>query len=179
MLSKTTRILNILNILSWIIFTGLSIFAGAILFNVIFTLFINPEDAKTFQRGIDLASIYAVGKGFFAIVALLMAFAAALKAYMFYLIIKALKALDLVEPFSSRVGGYILRIAYVALFIGILSMAGITFTEWLTDQHIKLPEMHNYIGGGGVFLLMGIILFVIAQIFKKGIELQSENALTV
>ena len=107
-----------------------------------------------------------------------MAFAAALKAYMFYLIIKALKALDLVQPFSSRVGGYILRIAYVALFIGILSMAGITFTEWLTDQHIKLPEMHNYIGGG-VFLLMGIILFVIAQIFKKGIELQSENALTV
>ena len=179
MLSKTGRMLNIMNILSWTIFTALSIFTGSILFNIIYTLFVHPVDAKYFQRGIDLSHLYAYGAGHFSLVTLLMALAAAMKAYLFFLIIKAIKALDLVQPFSSQVGGYILRIAYVALIIGILSVAGISYTEWLEEQGVKLPEMHNYLGGGGVFLLMGIILFVIAQIFKKGIELQSENALTV
>ena len=179
MLSSTNRMLTILNILSWIVFIGLSLFTGSILFNIIFTLFINPIDAKYFQSDMDMSYLYSYGKGHFATVTLLMALAAALTAYLFYLIIKALKALNLVQPFSNEVGWYILRIAYVALLIGALSWVGIGYTSWLPAPSVRLPEMHNYLGGADVFLLLGLILFVIAQIFKKGIEIQSENALTV
>jgi uncharacterized membrane protein len=35
------------------------------------------------------------------------------------------------------------------------------------------------IGGADVWLLMGFVILVFAIIFKKGIELQSENDLTV
>ena len=34
-------------------------------------------------------------------------------------------------------------------------------------------------GGADVWLFMGIILLVIAQIFKRGVEIQSENELTI
>jgi len=35
------------------------------------------------------------------------------------------------------------------------------------------------LGGADVWLFMGVTLFVIAQIFKRGIEIQTENELTV
>ena len=89
------------------------------------------------------------------------------------------RMLNILNILSWIIGRYIFKMAYVALLIGVLSWLGITFTGWIMEQGIKLPEMHNYLGGGGVFLLMGIILYIIAHIFKKGIELQTDNALTV
>jgi hypothetical protein len=35
------------------------------------------------------------------------------------------------------------------------------------------------IGGADVWLFMGVTLLVIGQIYKKGIEIQTENELTV
>jgi hypothetical protein len=35
------------------------------------------------------------------------------------------------------------------------------------------------LGGSDVWIFMSVILFVIAQIFRRGIEIQSENELTV
>jgi len=43
-----------------------------------------------------------------------------------------------------------------------------------------MPDtQHLHLGGADVWLFMGVILFVIAQIFKRGIEIQRENELTV
>jgi hypothetical protein len=36
-----------------------------------------------------------------------------------------------------------------------------------------------HLGGADVWLFMGVILYIIAQIFKRGIEIQAENELTV
>ena len=36
-----------------------------------------------------------------------------------------------------------------------------------------------HLGGADVWLFMAVILFIIAQIFKRGIEIQTENELTV
>ena len=43
-----------------------------------------------------------------------------------------------------------------------------------------MPEVQYLrLGGADVWLFMGVILFVLAQMFKRGIEIQSENDLTV
>jgi len=108
-----------------------------------------------------------------------MVLVAAIKAYMFYLTILIFKTLNMVKPFSSEIERYIFKMGYVVLLIGVLSCLGIQYSGWLVQQGVKLPEMYKYFGGGDVFLMMGVILFVIAQIFKRGIEIQSENELTV
>ena len=47
-------------------------------------------------------------------------------------------------------------------------------------QGVEMPDVqHLRIGGSDVWLFMGVILFVIAQIFKRGIEIQTENELTI
>ena len=104
---------------------------------------------------------------------------AAIKAYMFYLILSIFKILNLVQPFSKEVGRLIFKISFVALVVGILSLSGFQYSEWLVRQHVLLPEMYTFFGGGDVFLFMAATLFVIALVFKRGIEIQSENELTV
>jgi Protein of unknown function (DUF2975) len=176
---KTKRFLTILNVLSWVIFTGLCIQAGAFLVNIFYSLAVNPVAAKYFQKGIDLSSLYLVGARYFFAETLLMVLVAVMKAYMFYQIILIFKVLNMVQPFSKEVGRLIFNISYVALVIGLLSWMGFEYSDWLVRQHVKLPNMYRYFGGADVFVLMAVALFVIAQVFKRGIEIQSENDLTV
>ena len=177
---ETKKMLQILNVIAWTLFILLCIQAGVFLFNTVFTLFINPVDSKYFQRGeIDLSNLYAFSTASFLVVALLMALVAAVKAYMFYLIILIFKTLNIMKPFSSEVGRLIFKIAYVALFICVLSWAGTQYSEWLLKQGVKLPLMYKYFGGADVFLMMGVLLFTVAQVFKRGMEIQTENDLTV
>lgn len=177
---ETKKILKILNIISWMFFILLSIQAGIFLFNAFYTLAINPIDAKYFQRGeIDFSDLYAFGRWPFFAETFIMILVASIKAYMFYVSILIFKALNMVKPFSREVGRYIFKISYVALLIGLLSWSGMLYSGWLLRQGVKLPVMYKYFGGGVEFLMMGAMLFIIAQVFKRGIEIQSENELTV
>jgi len=178
-MEKTTQILKILNVLAWMIFVLLSIQAGAFLFNVFFSLVINPVGAKYFQRDIDLSNLYAFSTLSFFAETLMMVLVATIKAYLFYLIVLIFKTLNIIKPFSVDVERFIFKMSYVALVIGALSLFGIRYSEGLIERGVKLPEMYKYFGGGDVFLMMAAILFVIAQVFKRGIEIQSENDLTV
>lgn len=175
----TKQVLTILNVLSWLIFIGLCVLSGTILFNIIYTLAINPVDAKYFQPGLDLSGLYAHGTRFFLAETLGMTLVAAMKAYIFYVIILIFQALNLVQPFSRKVGRLIFRMSYVSLLIGVLSGLGIRYNIWLIQRGIWMPDIARYFGGFDVFLMMGAALYVIAQIFQRGIEIQSENELTV
>lgn len=179
---STKQMLKILYILSWIIFIGVCIEAGGIICTALFTLVLNPADAKHLWQQIDLSGLYKYDPGYFFVVTLLISIAAVMKACMFYLIVKILhdKKLNMNQPFSREVGHFILRLSYLALGIGLFSWWGVKYCEWLVKQGVKMPDIQYLrIGGADVWLFMGVILFVIAQIFKRGIEIQSENELTV
>jgi hypothetical protein len=103
----------------------------------------------------------------------------ALKAYIFYLVIKIFLKLNLHKPFSTEVSVLISRISHVALEIGIITLIANGYCEWVIKRGVGLPDLGAYLNGAVEFLLLGGIIFLIAQIFKKGIEIQSENELTV
>ncbi len=175
---STQQVLKILYILSWILFIGLCIEAGSFVFNAFFTMVVNPENANYF----DLTSLYQYDRGNFLAELLLMTIVGVMKALMFYLIVKIFydKKLNLSHPFNKEVGHLILMLSYLSLGIGLFSFSGVNYTEWLVKLGVKMPaaESLNF-GGADVWLFMGVILLVIAQIFKRGVEIQSENELTV
>lgn len=179
---STKQILNFLNVLSWIIFLGLCIEAGGIIFNSIFTHFINPVAAKKFWEGIDFSGLYSFDFGHFFAIVVIMSIVAILKALMFYQIVKTLsyRKLNLSEPFSKELRTVIINIAYIVLAIGIFSKFGIGYSQWIAEKNISMPKTEKMgFDGSGVWLFMSVILFVIAQIFRRGIELQEENNLTI
>lgn len=179
----TNQILKVLEILSWIIFIGLCIEAGGITVNTFITLFINPAAVENFWDGADyLSGLYKFDQGYFLIIALIMVIVAVLKAIMFYLIIKLFseKKLNISQPFSLELRHFILNLSYLALGIGLFSHCGAEYSRWLTQQNSISADLQSLdIAGADVWLFMAVILFVIVQIVKRGIEIQNENDLTI
>jgi hypothetical protein len=179
----TNQILKVLQILSWIIFLGLCIEAGGIAVNTIITLFINLPGVENFWEGSDhLAGLYRFDSGYFLVITLIMTIVAVLKAIIFYLIVKlfAKKNLNFSRPFSAELMHFISKLSYLALGIGLFSYYGFKYFVWLTKQGVKTADLQSlHIAGADVWLFMAVILFVIAQIVKRGIEIQNENDLTV
>ena len=152
------------------------------MFNTFFTLAINPVDAKHFWPGVDLSGLYAWDRGYFMIETGLMCAVAVLRCWIFWLIVKILheRKVDLHRPFNKEMGRFIARISWLALFTGLISWWGANYAAWFVQRGVKMPELQYLrIGGADVWLFMGVVLYVIAQIFKRGIEIQSENELTV
>ncbi|MHC1702503.1 MAG: DUF2975 domain-containing protein [Tenuifilaceae bacterium] len=180
--TTTKQMLNVLHIVAWIIFIGLCVNAGGILFNAFYTLVINPIAANNFWGKIDLSSLINFDKGYFVTVALLMSIVTIMKAILFYLIVKILhdKKLNLLQPFNIEMKRFISNMSYLALGIGLFSYSGANYSKWFVTQGVTMPDAQSLeFGGADVWLFMGTTLLIIAQIFKRGIEIQTENELTV
>ncbi|MBZ5858459.1 DUF2975 domain-containing protein [Flavihumibacter profundi] len=178
----TGQILNVLAVLSWIIFIGVCIEAGGFISNTVYTMVINPKGASNFWEGNDLSPLYNFDRGYFLVQTSIMCIVAMMRATIFYLIIKMLqdKKLNMSQPFNKDVLRVILNIAYLALGIGLFSWWGVKHAAWFTQQGVKMPDIQYLrLGGADVWLFMGVTLIVIAQVFRRGIEIQTENELTV
>jgi hypothetical protein len=105
-----------------------------------------------------------------------------MKALLFYLIVRMFynKKLNMARPFIPELPRVLNHIAWLCLGIGLFSFWGIRRAEWIESQGVAMPEAEQLrIGGADVWLFMAVVLFVIAQVFKKGNELQTESDLTV
>ncbi|MXN89893.1 DUF2975 domain-containing protein [Flavobacterium sp. Sd200] len=178
----TAQMLKILYVFAWIIFVGLCIEAGGFIFNAVYTVTVNPSGAGHFWEKIDLSGLYSYDVGHYLVQTFFMTLVGLMKALLFYLIIKLLhdKKLNMENPFNKEVGSFIFNVSYLSLFIGGFSHWGAEYAQWFVSKDIAMPDAQFLgLGGADVWLFMGVVLLIIAQIFKRGIELQEENELTV
>ena len=179
---STKQILRILLVISWIIFAGLGIEAVGFITKTFANLVLPPEQAAKFWRQADLTALYRYNQSHYITLASLVIITTVLKALMFYFIVRILhsKELNLSRPFNDVVGRFVIMIAYLALGIGMFSYWGSKFSEEIISKGVAIPDIQALrLGGADVWLFMGVTLLVIAQIFKRGIEIQTENELTV
>jgi len=177
----TRQLLNLLNIISWIIFIGLCIDAGGYIFNTFYALS-KPVAAQHFWKGVNLSALYSTDKGHFITQGILISITALMKAGIFYLIIYLFydKKFNISRPFSASVSRLIFNISYLCFGAAVFSFWGMKYAAWIEAKNIVMPDIHKIgLGGSDIWLFMAIVLLVIGQVFKKGTELQTENDLTV
>jgi len=178
MKTKNDLILIVLNVVSWIIFIGLSIEAGGLIVNFAFSVF-KPEIVGSLYQKLDLSSLYQQSKwAFFGMYGFVL-FIAVLKAILFYIVIMLPYKLDLSKPFSSFIAKKITQISYYTFSIGILSFIAQQTAKNLTHHGFEIDKLSQFWVDSQAFILMAAIIYVIATIFKKGVEIQNENDLTV
>lgn len=180
MKSKTKQILNVLRVLSWIIFFGLCIQTGGILFTFIYSFF-NPLVAQNIHLGLDLSNLYNADIGNYSAIVSCLIILSGLKGFIFYLVIKIFLTIDFQNPFTHKLVSLLARISYFSFAIWLVALIGNNFTEWLIKNVTESSELNlqNHFGGGTEFFFLGMIVFIISQVFKRGIELQSESELTI
>ncbi|WP_333695467.1 DUF2975 domain-containing protein [Flavobacterium sp.] len=178
MSKNNETILKGLHVMSWIIFLGLCIEAGALIFNWIYAYF-NPVVSQNLYKGLDLSDMYENQYPHFTGLMSFVVMGAILKAYLFYLVIKIFLKLNWVKPFDREIANRIEKISYEAVAIAVLSFIAQKYTTHLIHKGYEVSDVANFWSDTPAFLMMAAILYIIAQVFKKGIELQNENDLTV
>ena len=181
MKTQTEKILNILRVIAWIGYVGsiaMTVIAG------IFTIysFIYPD--ADFIKNITISEAKLpfrtlkndyLGRLIFYYILFLA------KTYFVIKIWKlakdALNNININNPFSSKTSIILEKIAYLMIVIGVINFIigqYIIALEGLVTNHFKYsfsPDL-TYIFGIG-------IIYLISQIFKRGVELQEENEFTV
>jgi hypothetical protein len=167
-----------LHIVAWVIFVGLSIEAGALIVNFVFSLF-KPEIVHNLYQKLDLSQMYNLNKWVFFGVYGFILFIAILKASLFYVVIQLLIKLDLLKPFSTYVADKIKKISYYTLSIGLISYMAQQTTKNLPHYGFDIDILNQFWADSQAWILMAAVIYVIATIFSRGVEIQNENDLTV
>ena len=178
-MSKTNNfVFKGLTIVAWVIFVGLCIEAGGLVVNFIFSLY-KPEIVQNLYQKLDLSKMYEQSKwAFFSMYSFILIISI-LKAVLFYVVIILVSKIDLSKPFNSFVSKQISQISYYTLSIGLLSFIARQSAKNLLHHGFVTDNLNQFWEDSEAFILMAAIVYIIATIFKKGIELQNENDLTV
>lgn len=163
---------------AWLIFVGLSIEAGGLIVNFIFSL-VKPEFLPNLYQKLDLMELYKESQfAFFAVYGFILGISI-LKAVMFYMVIRLMHKMDLTKPFSNFVARQISIISYFTILIGFLSYIARHLTNSLMDHGYTTHELSPFWADSQAFIVMGAVIYIIATIFRKGVDIQNENDLTV
>jgi hypothetical protein len=178
MSKKNNFVFKALHIVAWVIFVGLCIEAGGLIVNFIFSLY-KPEFVQNLYQKLDLSEMYERSKwAFFGIYCFILVISI-LKAYLFYVVIRLLSKFNLSKPFSCFVSEQIKQISYFTLSIGLLSYLAQQTAKNLQHRGYVIDTLNQFWADSQAFILMAAVIYVIASIFSKGVEIQNENDLTV
>ena len=178
-MSKTKNfVFTVLKIVSWIIFVGLCIEAGGLIVNFIFSVY-KPEFVHNLYQKMDLSEMYERSKwAFFNMYSFILVISI-LKAVLFYVVIRLLSKINLTKPFNSFVSRQISLISYYTFSIGILSYIARETAKHLQHRGFVIDNLNQFWADSQAFILMAAVIYIIATIFSKGVEIQNENDLTV
>ena len=159
-------------------FVGLCIEAGALIVNFVFSI-LKPEMVHNLYQKMDLSELYNRSQWVFYGMYGFVLFLSILKCILFYIVIMLLLKLDLEKPFNTFVSTQITQMSYLTLSIGIVSYIASEIAKSLQQTGYEIEPLNQFWVDSEAFILMAAVVYVIAVIFKKGIELQSENELTI
>ena len=174
---KTETILMVLKYLALLAGIGFSIECGSQIFYFVAS-FINPDWAKNgYQFEQDWYQIHQYSTWYYVCVMSLAISISALKAWIWYLIFGLLQKLQLQSPFSMLVTKKLETISHLLLGVWILMAIMVrTYAHYLAaPTGIVLPAKYT----GNEYFFMAGMVYIISQIFKRGVEMQEENQLTV
>ena len=172
--TRTKQVLRVMYIVAWVVYIGVMIKAGAILISYGVSC-VNPEASKNLYLGLNLYPLKQFSFFHYSISVFFMVAVLCMKAIILFLVIKALSKVNLVNPFTIEVARVLEKISYVLLVSWVISISNDMHIDWLTKQTgVVQPGRSTE-----EFIFMAGLVFIIAQIFRRGVEIQSENDLTI
>ena len=178
MTKNSSFVFKFLQVIVWFIFVGLCIETGAFAVKFGYSLW-NPLVLKNLYNKLDLSAMYERSQFVFFLIYGFILSISLLKAFLFYEVIKLVGKLDLQKPFSVFVSNQISHIRTVTFAIGVLSIVATRVVQNISEKGFDVNQLNEYWTDGSAFIFMAAIIIIIDTIFKRGIELQSENDLTV
>ena len=170
MSANSNLILKTLKFLSWLYFVLLCFAAGNLIIMFITNLIAEKGGSGNYS-GLGLTN-YLLRNGFTIIQILV-------TAYLCFVVLNIFKKLDLVEPFSEEIGLSIFKVSYLSFALFIVYLSAHIHEKVLVASGFESGMIFRYLDSAKSSLFMAGILYLIAHIFKKGIELKQDKDLTI
>ncbi len=171
--TKTEKLLKAMRFIAWLVFIGLLIKASTILIAYFISIG-NADTAKNLFGGLDLLAYRNHSLSHYSFIVFYKVVLFALEAYIAYLIIKLLGSLNLKAPFNYNVQQLMQKISYSIFYLWILAIIHNAHVRFLGRRHDFPMDLFS-----SDFIFLAGIIFIFAQIVKRGIEIQTENELTI
>lgn len=172
-------LLKVLKVITWVGFIGLCIKAGSLLISYLVSMYFNSNGAKNLYMDLNLSQLKEQSNLEYSILVCLLILIIALQAFMFFVLLQIFKHINLVSPFHEKIRKLILNLSILSFIIGLLSKLTVGFSSRYLSQGMNFPHLIEHIAIGDSFMFFAGILFFISVLFTKGIELQTENDLTI
>lgn len=172
--SKTENILMVMKVLAWLAVAGFIVQAGAILISYGVS-WVNPDGARNLYNGLDLYKLRQLNFNYYTSVVSFMVALLLLKSFVWFLVTRTLSKISLSNPFTMDVARRLEKISYVLMGTWIVGVLSNIYSNWLLKKTGQLFESTSV---DELFFMAGLV-FIISQVFKRGVEIQSENELTV
>ena len=173
MKSNTEKLLKVMHVLSWIVFIGLLIKVGTII-TTYFMSIGNEEASKNLFGGLNLWDYRNYNFTQYSLIVGYKVLLFAAEAHIAYLIIQLLSKLNLKQPFNTNVQELMQKISYSIFYLWILATIHNTHVQFIGKKYRFTIDLFS-----SDFIFLAGIIFIFAQIVKRGIEIQSENDLTI
>ncbi len=173
---KTEQILPILRVGAWVVYIGAIV--RTVVVAVSFAVHIYEQAKGGSESGTLLASLL--------LMSLLMA-SMILYVELWQQVKDVLTNINLGTPFTMETARRLVGISYSLLGLWIIAFIGKNYLHYIQKRMPEVADLTTgYIadlGGGfdvnGILLLNAGIVYIIAQVFRRGVELQQENELTI
>lgn len=172
--TRTEKILRILRVIAWAAFIGLMV-QGVSVFLSFIVSFQEARAASNLYRGLNLSALRGYSFLHYTLVVIYLVLIAFLKAAIAYMLAKALQTVNASAPFSERMARVLERISLVLLMLAIIAFAHNIHSTWL----LSMSSLEIERGPLPEYIFMAILVYAISQVYKRGVEIQSENELTV
>jgi len=172
--TRTEKVLIVMHIVAWLAFVGFAIEAGAILTSYIVSC-INPAASAHMYKQLNLDSLMQFSFLHYSMQVFFLFLIPLIKAYIWYLVIKIASGFDIKNPFTSQVTLKLEKISFLLLGTWIVFLMNAEHSAWLLSETGK--QYGSEITGDSIF--MAGLVFIISQVFKRGVEIQSEHELTI
>jgi Protein of unknown function (DUF2975) len=173
---KTEKILEILKIVAWITFIGTAVVALIQIIAFAISL-LTPDTAKLITgTNTNLTNLRINHLKEYIFVVSFLIIIAILNVQVWQKVKDVLTKINLKSPFSMEAALLLEDIGQLLISIWVVGYIGNNYIHWL-DKHI------DGVGEGFEisfqYLFSAGIVYIISQIFKRGVELQEESELTV
>jgi len=170
MKSNTEHLLKAINFLAWVVCIGLLLKAGVMIGSFILSATGTSVTAK--ETGLDLSAYKEDGFIHYFLIVNYKIFIIIIQAYIAFLLTRLLSNSNISQPFNTVVVGLMEKISYAILGVWLITM--------IHNLHLGLLEQKIGMGTSeisGEFIILSGIVYAIAQMFKRGVEIQNENKL--
>ncbi|MCY0978796.1 DUF2975 domain-containing protein [Chryseobacterium wangxinyae] len=182
MKSTSNLIIEILTVFIWIYTFVLCIALAALIFTLMTTLLgIDIGTMKEMKITINLGSekitnVQALGKIKMILILAYAIISGILELLLLTFVIKILRKFKQNQYFSIEIYFLISKIAKFALVIGCISLLAVFINQLFSGSFIISMDVNN---DNFKFFIFAGIVYIIAEVYKKAVDIHSENELTI